>query len=226
MALDALTASGFGLVAAVVFARARRAPHVFFGAFWAFLASALAVLCAQQVLWLAGVRDVTAYWTLDILEGLLTVAAVFALTTHLAYIYTGDARSWIPVAVLCAILYAGVVYWHSATSPTGVALEGGEVVTTWASEPVGVATFVQVLLLLVELAVVSAYVVLAFHVHDRSARARMFAVSASLVLWTAFPLVEAIGLPELLTPWLTFGTGIASAGIVVAVYARPTATHM
>lgn len=162
---------------------ARRAVRLF-AVWWYGLAALTVVGTLRTLVVVAGYTDPALHNVFSWITIAPLVAVLWGLVSYLAYIYTGDPRSFSFSTAFHLLLLFALVYLVVARPITGVALGTYGVQLTYGFElPVAATAAIIAAIILPVLLAAIAYASLYFRTDDRSARYRIAMVSGAFVFW-------------------------------------------
>lgn len=122
--------------------------------------------------------------TLDIIDVLAAVAALWGLVGYLTYVYTGR-HYLVPLSLFYFAFYASVLYFEFAQYPYAISVQNGALVLSYHSPggPIWLEAFVIFGLIVPEFAGAFLYLSLYFRAPDPTRRFRILLVGLSILLW-------------------------------------------
>ena len=157
-------------------------------------------------------------------EILLICVALWGLVYYLVYLFTGNQRFLVPVAIFYAAYYFLLVYVITVSDPADVEVTRWNAQLIYAHPLTGpLFTFLLVLLVFPQILSALAYFTLFFRVREATQRYRILLVSGCIVLWFGSAFVaSAAGLSE--EDWwqvLSRLIGLGAALGILAAYLPP-----
>jgi hypothetical protein len=151
----------------------------------------------------------------------IVAAALWGLISYLFFLYTGRSGI-VSVTALYIIEFGLLVYYVSASVPSGVSVTYGEVVLTYSSPLFGPIVDAAVLILVIpEFVAGFAYLRLFFRAKERTVRYRIALVSGGILGWFFLDFVDFGSLSGGSLLWLFLGRVlliIASLIVLMAYY--------
>jgi hypothetical protein len=171
-----------------------------------------------------GVTNLPLFVTAAYINILISCLALWGLLYYLIYLFTGNRRSLVPLAIFYMIYYILVVYYITAGMPGNVNVGRWETSLVYRAPPTGpFVAIVLAMLLLPEIIGGLAYFSLYFRVTEVTQKYRVLLVSLSIIVWFLSPLISlAGGLAQ--QDWWQFASrliGLAPALTILMAYFPP-----
>jgi hypothetical protein len=171
-----------------------------------------------------GVTSLPLFVTAAYINILISCLALWGLLYYLIYLFTGNKRGLVPLAIFYMIYYILVVYYITAGMPHNVNVGRWETSLVYRAPPTGpFVAIVLAMLLLPEIIGGLAYFSLYFRVTDITQKYRVLLVSLSIIVWFLSPLISlAGGLTQ--QDWWQFVSrliGLAPALTILMAYFPP-----
>ena len=171
-----------------------------------------------------GLTSLPVFITATYLNILLICLALCGLVYYLIYLFTGNSRSLVPLAVFYMIYYVLLVYYITASIPENVNVGRWSTTLVYRAPLTGIFfTIILVLLLLPQIIGGLAYFTLYFRVSEVTQKYRVLLVSWSIIVWFLSPFAAlAGGLAQ--HDWWQFVTrfiGLAAALTILMAYLPP-----
>ncbi|HWG92190.1 MAG TPA: hypothetical protein VNZ52_15170 [Candidatus Thermoplasmatota archaeon] len=204
--------------------KALRAARARLALWWAGAATLFLLNATSTGLYLLGVDTPGVHRTLHALLPIPITVALWALATHLIFLYTGHLRASAPVGVLAFLLYGFAVYHELALGPWNLEVGAWEVHLVDTSPDGAALHAAYALLVLIPIfASTVAYAALVFRLRDPTQRFRVLLVSAACLQWVLV-IGAGIALGAVDAPWFPLlyqAPGIVAALLVVLAYSPP-----
>lgn len=196
-----------------------------FAVWWFALAGTTVLGAVRSALAGFGFVDFNLHIALAYMGFLPLVALLWGLVYYLVYIYTGNAKWFMPITVLHVAILAFLVWLTAYLQPTGVLVKDWSVEFTYAREIGGALVGVTLFTILgPALLAAIGYATLYFRTTDPTARYRIACVSGGFILWFGTSLVAA-SIPALgqSSTWPVIGRliGLVATLIILAAYSPP-----
>ena len=171
-----------------------------------------------------GVTSLPLFVTAAYINILISCLALWGLLYYLIYLFTGNRRSLVPLAIFYLIYYILVVYYLTASMPGNVNVGRWETSLVYRAPPTGpFVAIVLAMLLLPEIIGGLAYFSLYFRVQEATQKYRVLLVSLSIIVWFLSPLISlAGGLAQ--QDWWQLASrliGLAAPLIILMAYLPP-----
>ena len=171
-----------------------------------------------------GVTSLPLFVTAAYINILISCLALWGLLYYLIYLFTGNKRGLVPLAIFYMIYYILVVYYITAGMPENVNVGRWETSLVYRVPPTGpFVAIVLAMLLLPEIIGGLAYFSLYFRVKEVTQKYRVLLVSLSIIIWFLSPLISpAGGLTQ--QDWWQFASrliGLAPALTILMAYFPP-----
>lgn len=171
-----------------------------------------------------GVTSLPLFVTAAYINILISCLALWGLLYYLVYLFTGNKRGLVPLAIFYMIYYILVVYYITAGMPHNVNVGRWETSLVYRAPPTGpFVAIVLAMLLLPEIIGGLAYFSLYFRVKEVTQKYRVLLVSLSIIVWFLSPLISlAGGLAQ--QDWWQFASrfiGLAPALTILMAYFPP-----
>ena len=195
-----------------------------FGLWWYCLAAATLAGGLPHFLSAFNIVSLPPFVALAYVEILLICVALWGLVYYLVYLFTGNQRFLVPVAVFYALYYILLVYVITVSDPANVEITRWNAQLIYARPFTGpLFTVLLVLLVFPQILSALAYFTLFFRVREATQRYRILLVSWSIILWFGSAFVASIaGLSE--EDWwqiLSRLIGLSAALGILAAYLPP-----
>ena len=120
--------------------------------------------------------------------------ALWGLLYYLIYLFTGNSRSRLPLAIFYIIYYFMLVYYITTSIPNDVRVSHWNTTLTFRAPLTGpFFVMIAVLLLLPQIIGGLAYFTLYFRVGEVTQKYRVLLVSWSIIIWFLSPLIALVG---------------------------------
>lgn len=183
---------GHRLVSRPVAPHARTAARMF-AMWWYALGLFTLMRLVQAIVFHAGVTELVPHMVILFSSLVVVFMAIWGLVYYLLFIYTGDERLLPATLAFYVALYVWTVYYLVQSAPTGVVMEGHEVLVRYRHPLEGPVPRVLVALLVgIPLFSAAAYASLLFRVQDRTQRYRISMVSTMFLVWLGTALVQGL----------------------------------
>jgi hypothetical protein len=195
-----------------------------FTVWWYGLAVTILIGGFKNLFGVVGLTNLSLFVTTAYINILPACIALWGLLYYLIYLFTGNRRLLVPLAVFYIIYYILLVYYTTASIPDSV--EVGRWSTTLINRaPLTGPFFVilAVLLLLPQIIGSIAYFTLYFQVTDVTQKYRILLVSGSMIIWLLSPYVALSGRLEQQDWWQIASRliGLAAALTILMAYLPP-----
>ena len=195
-----------------------------FTVWWYGLAATTLIGALLSLLGAVGFTSLPLFVTATYINLLIICLALCGLLYYLIYLFTGNIRSLILLAIFYLIYYILLVYYITASSPDDVHIGRWNTTLVYHSPLTG-TFFVIILLLLLLPQIIGglAYFTLYFRVSDLTQKYRVLLVSWSIIVWFISPLIaQAGGLAQ--QDWWQLTSrciGLAAALTILMAYLPP-----
>jgi hypothetical protein len=120
--------------------------------------------------------------------------ALWGLLYYLIYLFTGNSRSRVPLAIFYIIYYFMLVYYITTSVPSDITVGRWNTTLTYRAQQTGPFFVILIaLLLLPQIIGGLAYFTLYFRVAEATQKYRVLLVSWSIIVWFLSPLVALAG---------------------------------
>jgi len=195
-----------------------------FTVWWYGLAATTLIGALLSLLGAVGFTSLPLFVTATYINLLIICLALCGLLYYLIYLFTGNSRWLILLAIFYLIYYILLVYYITASSPDDVHIGRWNTTLVYHSPLTG-TFFVIILLLLLLPQIIGglAYFTLYFRVSDLTQKYRVLLVSWSIIVWFISPLIaQAGGLAQ--QDWWQLTSrciGLAAALTILMAYLPP-----
>lgn len=195
-----------------------------FTVWWYGLAVTTLIGGFQNLLGAIGLMNLPLFVTAAYINIFPACIALWGLLYYLIYLFTGNRRSFVPLAVFYLIYYVLLVYYTTASIPDSVEVGRWNTTLTYRAPLTGpFFVILAVLLLFPQIIGSIAYFTLYFRVTDVTQKYRILLVSGSLIVWLLSPYAAlAGGLAQ--DDWWQFASrfiGLAAALTILMAYLPP-----
>jgi len=195
-----------------------------FTLWWYGLAAITLIGAFQSLFGAVGVTSLPLFVTATYINFLILCLALCGLVYYLIYLFTGNSRSLMILAVFYLIYYMLLVYYITASVPSGVKVERWSAEIVFNSQLTGpFFIIILVLLLLPQVLGGLAYFTLYFRVSDATQKYRILLVSWSIIIWFLSPLIaQVVGVAQ--QDWWQLTSrciGLAAALTILMAYLPP-----
>jgi hypothetical protein len=195
-----------------------------FTVWWYGLAATSLVSTFLSLFGALGITSLPLFVTANYINLLIICLALCGLLYYLIYLFTGNIRSLMLVAVFYLMYYVLLVYYITASAPSNVIVGRWGATLDYHSPLTGpFFDIIFVLLLLPPIIGALAYFMLYFRVSDTTQKYRIVLVSWSIIIWFLSPAIaRAGGLAE--QDWwqlMSRFIGLAAALIILMAYLPP-----
>ena len=171
-----------------------------------------------------GQTSLSLFVTATYINMLAICIALWGLLYYLIYLFTGNSRSRLPLAIFYIIYYFMLVYYITTSIPSDVRVSRWNTTLTYSAPLTGpFFVMVVVLLLLPQIMGGLAYFTLYFRVQEATQKYRVLLVSWSIIIWFLSPLFAlAGGLAQ--QDWWQLASrfiGLAAALTILMAYLPP-----
>jgi hypothetical protein len=171
-----------------------------------------------------GLTSLPLFVTATYINILVLCLALWGLLYYLIYLFTGNRRSLVPLALFYIIYYVLLVYYITASIPGEVNVGRWSTTLTYRAPLTGpFFVIIVVFLLLPQIIGGLAYFSLYFRVSDATQKYRVLLVSLSIIVWFLSPLIAlAGGLAQ--QDWWQIASrfiGLAAALTILMAYLPP-----
>jgi hypothetical protein len=137
-----------------------------------------------------GLTSLPLFVTATYVNMLAICIALWGLLYYRIYLFTGNSRSRVPLAIFYVIYYFMLVYYITTSIPSNVSVSRWSATLTYRAPLAGpFFVLIIVLLLLPQIVGGLAYFTLYFRVSDITQRYRVLLVSWSIIVWFLSPLI-------------------------------------
>ena len=195
-----------------------------FTVWWYGLAATTLIGALLSLLGAVGFTSLPLFVTATYINLLIICLALCGLLYYLIYLFTGNIRSLILLAIFYLIYYILLVYYITASSPDDVHIGRWNTTLVFHSPLTGpFFVIILVLLLLPQIIGGLAYFTLYFRVSDLTQKYRVLLVSWGIIVWFISPLIaQAGGLAQ--QDWWQLTSrciGLAAALTILIAYLPP-----
>ena len=195
-----------------------------FTVWWYGLAATTLIGALLSLLGAVGFTSLPLFVTATYINLLIICLALCGLLYYLIYLFTGNSRSLILLAIFYLIYYVLLVYYITASTPGDVRVGRWNTTLVFHSPLTGpFFVIILVLLLLPQIIGGLAYFTLYFRVSDLTQKYRVLLVSWSIIVWFISPLIaQAGGLAQ--QDWWQLTSrciGLAAALTILMAYLPP-----
>lgn len=165
-----------------------------FTVWWYGLAATTLIGGFLSLLGAIGFTSLPLFVTATYINLIIICLALCGLLYYLIYLFTGNSRSLILLAIFYLIYYVLLVYYITASTPSGVKIDRWNTPLVYHSQLTG--TFfvvIWVCLLLPQIIGGLAYFTLYFRVSDMTQKYRILLVSWSIIIWFLSPGAALVG---------------------------------
>ena len=171
-----------------------------------------------------GATSLPLFVTAAYINILISCLALWGLLYYLIYLFTGNRRSLVPLAIFYMTYYVLVVYYITAGMAGNVNVGRWETSLVYRAPPTGpLVAIVLAVLLLPQIIGGLAYFSLYFRVKEVTQKYRVLLVSLSIIVWFLSPLISLTGgLAQ--QDWWQFASrliGLAPALTILMAYFPP-----
>ena len=171
-----------------------------------------------------GLTSLPLFVTATYLNMLAICIALWGLLYYLIYLFTGNSRSRVPLAIFYIIYYFMLVYYIMTSIPDSVEVSRWRTTITYRAPVTGpFFVIILVFLLLPQILGGFAYFMLYFRVKEVTQKYRILLVSWSIIIWFVSPFAAlAGGLAQ--QDWWQFASrliGLAAAFTILMAYFPP-----
>ena len=165
-----------------------------FTLWWYGLAATTSVSAFLSLLGAVGITNLPLFVTATYINLLIICLALCGLLYYLIYLFTGNSRSLILLAIFYLIYYILLVYYITASTPIGVKVGRWNTPLVFHSQLTGTFfVIISLLLLLPQIIGGLAYFTLYFRVSDMTQKYRILLVSWSIIIWFLSSLLAQTG---------------------------------
>lgn len=195
-----------------------------FTIWWYGLAMTTLIGGLQNLFGAVGLKSLPLFVTATYLNLLVICLALLGLLYYLTYLFTGNRRSLVPLAVFYFIYYILLVYYITASRPGNVEIGRWSTTLVYHTPLTGPFFGLMILsLLLPQIIGGLAYFTLYFRVPEVTQKYRILLVSLSIVVWFLSPVIAlAGGVGQ--QDWWQFASrliGLAAALTILMAYLPP-----
>jgi len=165
-----------------------------FTVWWYGLAVTTLIGGFQNLFGVVGLTSLPLFVTATYLNMLAICIALWGLLYYLIYLFTGNSRSRVPLAIFYITYYFMLVYYITTSIPSDVSVSRWNTTLTYRAPLTGpFFGVVVVLLLLPQIIGGLAYFTLYFRVPEVTQKYRVLLVSWSIIIWFLSPLIALAG---------------------------------
>ena len=165
-----------------------------FTVWWFGLAATTLISGCLSLFGALGLTNLPLFVTATYINILVICLALWGLLYYLIYLFTGNRRSLVPLALFYMIYYALLVYYITASIPGHVNVGRWSTTLVYRAPLTGpFFVIILVFLLLPQIIGGLAYFTLYFRVSDLTQKYRVLLVSSSIVVWFLSPLIALAG---------------------------------
>ena len=195
-----------------------------FTIWWYGLAATTLIGGFQNLLGAIGLTNLSLFVAATYVNLLIICVALWGLLYYLIYLFTGNSRSFVPLAVFYLIYYVLLVYFITASIPDNIKVSPWNTTLAYRAQLTGpFFVLIVVLLLLPQVIGGLAYFTLYFRVHEATQKYRVLLVSWSIIVWFLSPVLAlAGGLAQ--QDWWQLASrfiGLAAALTILVAYLPP-----
>jgi len=195
-----------------------------FTVWWYGLAATTLIGGFLNLLGALGLTSLPLFVTATYTNILVICIALWGLLYYLIYLFTGNGRLLVPLAIFYIIYYVFLVYYITASVPEGINVERWRTTLAYRAPLTGpFFVILIVLLLLPQIIGGFAYFTLYFRVSEPTQKYRVLLVSWSIIVWFLSPLIAlAGGLAQ--QDWWQLASrfvGLAAALTILRAYLPP-----
>jgi hypothetical protein len=184
---------GWRLRERVVSSSEARVAWNLFVTWWIALAATTLISGVLNLLGAFNLASLSVFITMTYINVLIICVALWSLLYYLTYLFTGNNRSLVPISVFCAVNYALLVYYITASMPTGVTVGRWSTSIEYSNRITGPFLILVLMLILVpQMIGALAYFTLFFRVKDATQKFRILLVSMSIFVWFGSSLVASL----------------------------------
>jgi hypothetical protein len=195
-----------------------------FTIWWYGFAASTLIGGLQNLFGALGLTSIPLFITVTQINLLATCITLWGLLYYLTYLFTGNRRLLLPLAVFYMIFYFLLLYYNAASIPDSVEVGRWSAILTYhAPLPGPVFVILALMLLLPQIIGGIAYFTLYFRVPEITQKYRILLVSWSIIIWFLSPFISLIGDVSQQDWWqLTSRTiGLAAALTILMAYLPP-----
>jgi hypothetical protein len=195
-----------------------------FTVWWYGLAVTTLIGAFQNLFGAVGLTIVSLFITATYINLLTICVALWGLLYYLIYLFTGNSRLLVPLAIFYIIYYVLLVYYITASIPESINIDRWRTTLAYQASLTGPFFVVLIVLLLLPQIIGGfAYFTLYFRVTETTQKYRILLVSWSIIIWFLSPLAAlAGGLAE--QDWWQLVSrliGLAAALTILIAYLPP-----
>ena len=171
-----------------------------------------------------GLTSLPLFVTATYINILVICLALWGLLYYLVYLFTGNRRSLLPLAIFYMIYYVLLVYYITASIPGTVSVGRWSATLVYQAPLTGpFFVLIIVLLLLPQIIGGLAYFTLYFRVPEATQKYRILLVSWSIIIWFLSPLIALAGGVGQQDSWQLTSRfiGLAAALTILMAYLPP-----
>lgn len=171
-----------------------------------------------------GLTSLSLFVTATYLNMLAICIALWGLLYYLIYLFTGNSRSRVPLAIFYIIYYFMLVYYITTSIPSNVSVSRWSTTLTYRSPLTGpFFVIILIFLLLPQIIGGFAYFTLFFKVPEATQKYRILLVSWSIIVWFVSPLIAVAGGLGQQDSWQLMSRfiGLAAALTILMAYLPP-----
>ena len=165
-----------------------------FTVWWYGLAVTTLIGGFQNLFGVVGLTNLSLFVTTAYINILPACIALWGLLYYLIYLFTGNKRLLVPLAIFYIIYYFMLVYYITTSIPNDVRVSHWNTTLTFRAPLTGpFFVMIAVLLLLPQIIGGLAYFTLYFRVGEVTQKYRVLLVSWSIIIWFLSPLIALVG---------------------------------
>jgi len=215
---------GWRLSKRVISSAAPRLAWQSFTIWWYGLAATTLITGFLNLFGALGLTILPLFVTATYINILVICLALWGLLYYLIYLFTGNSRLLVPLAIFYIIYYVLLVYYITASDPENVTMEPWSTTLAYHAPLTGpFFVILIVLLLLPQIIGGFAYFTLYFRVTEVRQKYRILLVSWSIIIWFLSP-VAALGGGLAQQDWWQLASrfiGLAAAFTILLAYLPP-----
>jgi len=185
---------GWRLSQRIISSAEARLAWASFTVWWYGLATTTLIGGLQNLFGAFGLASLPLFVTATYLNILVICLALLGLLYYLIYLFTGNRRSLLPLAIFYMIYYVLLVYYITASTPGNVDIGRWSATLVYHTPLTGpFFGLIIVLLLLPQIIGGLAYFTLYFRVPEVTQKYRILLVSWSIIVWFLSPVIALAG---------------------------------